>query len=113
MAYFRVLSMAQLGAASVPSSFFSDSSLAPGTSYCYRVAAANAQGSSPVSAADCTATDPDGNPLELRAESALPGFPLPDFVSFTDHGDGSYTAELRSAVSGTATVTAPLPGSMR
>ena len=36
-----------------------------------------------------TVTDPDGNPLTLWAESGMPGFPLPDFVSFTDNGDGT------------------------
>ena len=36
-----------------------------------------------------TVTDPDGNPVELRAENAQPGFPLPEFVSFTDNGDGT------------------------
>ena len=34
-------------------------------------------------------TDPDGNPIELRAENAEPGFPLPEFVSFADNGDGT------------------------
>ena len=34
-------------------------------------------------------TDPEGNPVQLRAENAEPGFPLPDFVSFVDNGDGT------------------------
>jgi large repetitive protein len=36
-----------------------------------------------------TVTDPEGNPLTLTAESGLPGFPLPSFVTFTDNGDGT------------------------
>ncbi len=36
-----------------------------------------------------SATDPDGNPLELRGENAAPGFPMPDFVTFVDNGDGT------------------------
>jgi hypothetical protein len=39
--------------------------------------------------------DPDGNPVKLRIESAQPGYPVPDFVSFTDHGDGTGTVRLR------------------
>ena len=35
------------------------------------------------------ATDLDGNPITLSATSALPGFGLPDFATFTDHGDGT------------------------
>lgn len=42
-----------------------------------------------------TVTDPDGNLLSLRAENALPGFPLPEFVSFTDSGNGSGTFRFR------------------
>jgi len=35
------------------------------------------------------AADPDGNPVTLYAISALEGYPLPDFVTFTDNGDGT------------------------
>ncbi len=44
------------------------------------------------------ATDPDGNPVALRAENAQPGFPLPDFVSFTDNGDGTGLFRLTPTV---------------
>ncbi|MCY2990701.1 MAG: Ig-like domain-containing protein, partial [Planctomycetota bacterium] len=37
------------------------------------------------------ATDADGNPLVLSAENGLPFYPLPDFVTFVDHGDGTGT----------------------
>ncbi len=36
-----------------------------------------------------SASDPEGNPLTLTAENEQPGFPLPDFITFTDHGDGT------------------------
>ncbi|MEM9587454.1 MAG: putative Ig domain-containing protein, partial [Planctomycetota bacterium] len=36
-------------------------------------------------------SDADGNPIDWRVENAMPGFPLPDFVSFTDAGDGTGT----------------------
>jgi len=36
-----------------------------------------------------SASDPEGNPIILTAENAQPGFPLPDFVTFTDNGDGT------------------------
>jgi len=42
-----------------------------------------------VSAWTVEAADPDGNPVILAATSALPGYPLPDFVTFTDHRDGT------------------------
>jgi subtilase family serine protease len=35
-----------------------------------------------------TVSDPDGDALTLSAESALPGYPLPDFITFTDLGNG-------------------------
>ncbi len=35
-----------------------------------------------------TVTDPDGNPLQLVATNALPGYPLPDFITFADLGGG-------------------------
>ena len=38
---------------------------------------------------DVQVTDPDGNPLVLSATSALPGYALPDFATFTDNGDGT------------------------
>ncbi len=44
--------------------------------------------------------DADGNPIALRAESGMPGFPLPPFITFTDHGDGSgvfHAAPARAA----------------
>ncbi len=34
-------------------------------------------------------TDADADPITLRAENGSPGFPLPDFVTFTDNGDGT------------------------
>ncbi|TVS15269.1 MAG: tandem-95 repeat protein, partial [Planctomycetaceae bacterium] len=34
------------------------------------------------------AVDPDGNPLEMTA-TGLPGFPIPDFMTFTHDGQGS------------------------
>ncbi len=44
------------------------------------------------------ATDPEGNPLVLSVESELPGFPAPDFVTLTDHGDGTATLRLAPIV---------------
>jgi hypothetical protein len=35
------------------------------------------------------ATDEDGNPLQLSATDARPGFDIPDFATFTDNGDGT------------------------
>jgi len=35
------------------------------------------------------ASDGDGNPITLSASNAFPGFPLPDFLSFSDNGDGT------------------------
>ena len=43
-------------------------------------------------------TDPDGNPLSLSAENAEPGFPLPEFVTFTDNGDGTGLFRLTPTV---------------
>lgn len=36
-----------------------------------------------------TVTDPDGDPITLTAESAMPGFALPDFLTLIDNGDGT------------------------
>ncbi|MAE66325.1 MAG: hypothetical protein CMJ18_18805, partial [Phycisphaeraceae bacterium] len=41
-----------------------------------------------------TATDSDGNAIFLTLDSNVPGFPLPDFVTFTDHGNGTGTITL-------------------
>ena len=41
-----------------------------------------------------TATDADGNPIVLDATSESIGFPLPDFMSFIDNGDGSGTLHI-------------------
>ena len=38
---------------------------------------------------DIDADDPDGNPIALSLENALPGFSLPSFMTFEDHGDGT------------------------
>src|SRR5262249_14734575 len=35
------------------------------------------------------ATDADSNPITIRAESGLPFFPLPRFMTFVDHGNGT------------------------
>src|SRR5207248_1688419 len=40
------------------------------------------------------ATDADGNPLTLAAASALPGYPLPGFMTFADNGNGTGTLTL-------------------
>ncbi len=36
-----------------------------------------------------SATDADGNPLTLSVQNGIPGFPLPNFVSLSDNGDGT------------------------
>src|SRR5690606_20889686 len=40
------------------------------------------------------ASDPDGQPVSLAATSEQPGFPLPAFMTFTDHGDGTATLQV-------------------
>ena len=35
------------------------------------------------------ATDPDGDPIALSAATSASGLPLPDFITFTDHGNGT------------------------
>ncbi len=39
-----------------------------------------------------TVTDPDGDAVTLQVAHALPGYPLPDFITFTDlgHGQGRF-----------------------
>src|SRR3546814_9212670 len=40
------------------------------------------------------ATDQDGNPLILGLMNESPFRPLPDFISLTDHGDGTGTIRI-------------------
>ena len=44
------------------------------------------------------ASDADGNTLVLSTTSALPGFPLPSFITLIDHGDGTGTLRLAPEV---------------
>ena len=41
-----------------------------------------------------TVSDPDGNPVTLSLRNALQGYPLPEFISFTDGGDGTGTVRI-------------------
>ncbi|MGX9354808.1 putative Ig domain-containing protein [Roseobacteraceae bacterium S113] len=36
-----------------------------------------------------SAVDPDGDPVELTLTNESPGLPLPDYITFTDNGDGT------------------------
>src|SRR5262249_13363931 len=42
------------------------------------------------------ASDPDAEPMILSAEG-LPSYPIPDFMTFTDHGDGTGTLHVAPA----------------
>ncbi len=44
------------------------------------------------------AVDPEGNPVAMLATSESPGFPLPSFMSFVDHGNGTGTLRIAPAV---------------
>jgi len=44
------------------------------------------------------AADPEGNPIAMLATSEQPGFPLPSFMSFTDHGNGTGTLRIAPKV---------------
>jgi len=41
-----------------------------------------------------TVADADGNPVTIAAESGLAFFPLPDFMTLVDHGNGTATLSL-------------------
>ena len=53
------------------------------------------------------ATDPDGNPITLSAANGIAGYPLPDFVTLTDHGSGSGVLHFNppAGIRGTYTLT--------
>ncbi len=44
------------------------------------------------------ASDPEGNPLVLSISNEQPGYPVPGFISLTDHGDGTATLRLAPGV---------------
>ncbi len=46
-------------------------------------------GRTEVQVLDVRAADPEGDPIVLSATDERPGFALPDFITFTDNGDGS------------------------
>ena len=69
-----------------------------------------------------TASDADGNPITFQAANALVGYPLPEILTWTDHGDGQgmlslaptagdrgeYAITIRATDDGDAGVSAPL-----
>ncbi len=69
---------------------YSDTGLAPGTSYCYRVLAYNTVGDSPHSNAACATTEPSSGPFALEPQSlsvahgTVVGGGLPDLQSSDD-----------------------------
>ncbi|MCP4967960.1 MAG: hypothetical protein GY926_22335, partial [bacterium] len=45
-----------------------------------------------------SAADPEGDPITLDARNEQPGFPLPDFITFTDNGNGTGVLRLAPGV---------------
>ncbi len=45
-----------------------------------------------------SAVDPEGDPVTLGAKNEQPGYPLPDFITFIDNGDGTGVLRLAPGV---------------